>query len=102
MGYFKGTITFQALLWGFLVFIAAVDCELSLASDLFPFVLLLVTVVMVLRVYAMWYQSKIILGVLLGVYIPRVILGCVFAGIYSTPGDYYSGVCQNMCQCRLA
>ena len=50
---------------------------------------------MVLRVYAMWYKSKRILGVLLGVYIPHVVIAWIFTGIYNTPGAYFSGVSEN-------
>jgi hypothetical protein len=50
---------------------------------------------MVLRVYAMWYQSKIIISVLLCIYIPSLITAFTLAGIYATPGAYYSGVSQN-------
>jgi hypothetical protein len=66
-----------------------------LASDLLPLVLQSVTVVMVLRVYAMWYQSKIIISVLLCIYIPHHIIGFTLTGIYNTPGAYFFGVSQN-------
>jgi hypothetical protein len=50
---------------------------------------------MVLRVYAMWYQSKIIISVLLCIYVPCLIIAFTLAGIYETPGAYYSGVSQD-------
>jgi hypothetical protein len=50
---------------------------------------------MVLRVYAMWYRSNIIISVLLCTYIPHLITAFTFAGIYNTPGAYLSGVSQN-------
>jgi energy-coupling factor transporter transmembrane protein EcfT len=78
--------------FSYLLLLLIVSC---LASNLFPIVLQSVTVVMVLRVYAMWYQSKIIIRVLLCIYIPGVIIAFTFAGIYNTPGAYLSGVSQN-------
>lgn len=50
---------------------------------------------MVLRVYAMWYTSKIIIGVLLCLYMPHLIIVCIFDGVYEIPGAYYSGESQN-------
>ena len=66
-----------------------------LASNLFLFVLQSVTVMMVLRVYAMWYTSKIIIGILLCLYMPHLIIVCIFDGVYEIPGAYYSGESQN-------
>ncbi|KAN0093036.1 hypothetical protein V8E55_003820 [Tylopilus felleus] len=53
--------TFQMVTWGKAIFFAAADyCDLKLYI-----------VMMILRVYAMWSQSKRILGVLLLLYVPR-------------------------------
>ena len=46
---------------------------------------------MILRVYAMWNQSKMILRLLLFIYVPQVIVSLVFAGLYNT-GTYLSGM----------
>ena len=40
---------------------------------------------MILRVYAIWNQSKGILYILLFLYVPQVILSFVFAGMYFGP-----------------
>ncbi|KAG9310135.1 hypothetical protein JVU11DRAFT_9750 [Chiua virens] len=45
---------------------------------------------MVLRVYAMWKQSKIILGVLLILYMAQTITAFVFAAFYDNPESYLS------------
>ena len=50
-----------------------------------------ITVVMILRVYAMWNRSKMILCLLLFIYVPQVIVSFVFAGLYNT-GTYLSGM----------
>jgi hypothetical protein len=47
---------------------------------------------MILRVYAMWNQSKRILYILLSIYVPQVILALVSGGIYSNPNTYLSGI----------
>ena len=46
---------------------------------------------MILRVYAMWNRSRIILCVLLLIYIPGVIMNFVVVGIYMNPVTYLSG-----------
>ncbi|KAF8138798.1 hypothetical protein EV363DRAFT_1314817 [Boletus edulis] len=58
--------------WGYIVFLAAAD------------------LVMILRVYAMWDQSRIILGVLLFIYVPQVIVSAVWEGIYNYPNKTIS------------
>jgi hypothetical protein len=45
---------------------------------------------MILRVYAMWGQSRMILGALLFIYVPEVVIVFIFAGIYYSP--YFSGM----------
>jgi uncharacterized protein (DUF697 family) len=60
----------------------------------FSAVLTPVEVVMILRVYAMWGQSKMILGALLFIYVPGVVIGFVFTGIYDNPDVYVSGMSQ--------
>ena len=47
---------------------------------------------MILRVYAMWDCSKMILGVLLLIYVPEVVIACIFTGIYFNPNTYLSGM----------
>ena len=49
---------------------------------------------MILRVYAMWNQSKRILYILLFIYVPQVIVSIVYQGIYSNPNAYFSGMSQ--------
>ena len=46
-----------------------------------------ITVVMILRVYAMWNRSKRILWVLLAIYVPQVISSFVLSGLYNTPNS---------------
>ena len=57
------------------------DCDLKLYI-----------VMMILRVYAMWSQSKRILGVLLLLYVPRVSVAFVFTGIFYGPKTYTSSM----------
>ena len=47
---------------------------------------------MILRVYAIWNQSKRILYILLFIYVPQVILGFVFTGIYDNSNTHLSGL----------
>jgi len=47
---------------------------------------------MILRVFAMWNQSKWVLWVFLVIYMPQVIISLVVAGIYDNPNTYLSGV----------
>ena len=47
---------------------------------------------MILRVYAMWDQSKIILGILLLFYVPQVIVSAVWEGLYNNPNKTISGM----------
>ena len=64
---FEGKIVNCFSLWSFLIFIGAADRKIS---SLFPAQLntLIVAVVMILRVWAMYNQSRIILGMLLMFY----------------------------------
>ncbi|KAI9462730.1 hypothetical protein HD554DRAFT_2175860 [Boletus coccyginus] len=71
-GYSKGTATDVASSWAFSIFLSAAD------------------LVMILRVYAMWNQSKCILWVLVFIYVPQVILSLVVLGIYYNPNTYLS------------
>jgi len=57
--------------WGYMVFLAAAD-------------------LMILRVYAMWDQSKIILAILLLLYVPQVIVSAVWEGLYNIPNKTIS------------
>ena len=52
-----------------------------------------ITVVMILRVYAMWSRSKWILSILLFIYVPQVIVSFILAGIYYNPNTYFLGMC---------
>lgn len=52
----------------------------------------LITVVMILRVYAMWNRSNRILSVLLFIYVPQVIISFIFAGIYYNPNTFFPGM----------
>ncbi|KAF8126716.1 hypothetical protein EV363DRAFT_560190 [Boletus edulis] len=45
---------------------------------------------MILRVFAMWNQSRIILCILLIIYLPQIISIVVFYGIYETPDTHFS------------
>jgi hypothetical protein len=47
---------------------------------------------MILRVYAMWNQSKMILFILLFIYVPQVIVSFVVVGIYYNPNTHLSGM----------
>ena len=47
---------------------------------------------MILRVYAMWNQSKRILCILLFIYVPQIIVSFVFAAIYEDPNTHLSGM----------
>ena len=47
---------------------------------------------MVLRVYAMWNRSKLILGVLLCICILERMTAFVVAGIFFNPNTYLSGM----------
>ena len=51
---------------------------------------------MILRVYAMWNRSKIILGVLLCLYVPQVIATLILTGIYDNPNTYFSSMSLHM------
>jgi hypothetical protein len=53
--------------WGYMLFLAAAD------------------LVMILRVYAMWDQSKIILGILLLFYVPQIIVSVFWEVMYNNP-----------------
>ena len=57
---------------------------------------------MILRVYAMWNQSKSILWILLlFIYMPQTIVTLVIAGIYDNPNTYLSGVSYDKLQMSL-
>lgn len=51
-----------------------------------------ITVVMILRVYAMWDQSKIILGILLLFYVPQIIVSVFWEVMYNNPNGTLSGM----------
>ncbi|KAI9458223.1 hypothetical protein HD554DRAFT_2042139 [Boletus coccyginus] len=63
--------------WGYILFLAAAD------------------LVMILRVYAMWNQSRKILAVLLFIYVPEIIITIVWESVYNSPdGDLSVTVVQ--------
>ena len=90
----KGTIYIIVLQWVLVLYMLVVDRESP--SRAISCVLHSVIVMMLLRVYAMWNRSKIILGVLLLIYIPLNIIIFVFAGVFNNPNTYLSGMCENL------
>jgi len=60
--------------WEFAIFLAAAD------------------LVMILRVFAMWTQSKWIFYSLLFIYVPEAIVSLIFTGIYNNPNTYLSAL----------
>ena len=90
----KGTVSFLLSQWIGTVYFLAVDRE-SPPRAIYS-VLNSVIVMMLLRVYAMWNRSKIILGVLLLIYIPLNIISFVFAGVFNNPNTYLSGMCEDL------
>ena len=58
----------------------------------FSYILISITVVMTLRVYAMWRRSRTILIILLLIYIPGVAMTFVTLGIYFTSNTHFSGM----------
>jgi uncharacterized paraquat-inducible protein A len=85
----EGTVDYTVSAWAFLLFLAAADCELPPLVHFLLFQLQF-EVVMILRIYAMWDQSKRILGALLFIYVPEVVIAFIFTGIYNSP--YFSGM----------
>lgn len=71
---------YMASSWVSPVFFAASECEFSCCNLHFLY-LASITVVMILRVYAMWNQSRTILYVLLFIYVPQIIFAAVLAGL---------------------
>ena len=51
-----------------------------------------ITVVMILRVYAMWNRSKRVLYGLLFIFVPQVIVSLTFTAIYGSNNIYYLGM----------
>ena len=49
---------------------------------------------MILRVYAMWNQSKRILYILLITYVPQVMISFIFTGIFDNPNKYLFSMSQ--------
>ncbi|KAG8219134.1 hypothetical protein J3R82DRAFT_4915, partial [Butyriboletus roseoflavus] len=87
---FQGTVMSVVASWEFAIFYNAADCESRHSSKSFPPTMISITVVMILRVYAMWNRSKAILLVLLLIYVPQVISTLVYIGIYYNPSTYLS------------
>ncbi|KAH0836814.1 hypothetical protein J3R83DRAFT_8579, partial [Lanmaoa asiatica] len=86
----EGTIMYLVAQWAFQIFLTVADRELLHLLTLFPPTLISITVVMILRVYAMWNRSKWILWVLLFIHVSQVIVSSLFAGIYYNPNTYIS------------
>ena len=74
-----------------MIFLSTADCKSLLCLFQLPLTVILITVVMILRVYAMWNRSKWILCLLLFIYIPQVIVTILFAVVYDT-STYLSGM----------
>lgn len=91
-GYIKGTVIILVLSWGFLIFLAAADRELLSTLVLLPLIMFQMTVVMTLRVYAMWNRSNRIFYVLLFIYIPQVVVSVAIPAIYYNPNTHLSGM----------
>ena len=90
----EGTIYFLVLQWTLTLYMLAVDRELPPRA--ISSVLNSVIVMMILRVYAMWNRSKIVLGALLLIYVSLAIIGFVFTGVLDNPNTYLSGMCENL------
>lgn len=86
-------MTYLVVVWAFAVFLSVADCKLS-----YDFQLIRLdenpatTVMMILRVYAMWNRSRRILHFLLFFWTVQTITGVVFAGLYINPATYLSGM----------
>ena len=77
--------------WGYMVFLATADCELLsfLAQSHFVNMHL---VVMILRVAALWNQSRTILAILFLIYVSQVVVNIVWDSVYENPGTSLSGI----------
>lgn len=94
-GYSIGTAIAITTSWEYLIFLSAADCELLYLDFMYMYISQLnfhSPVVMILRVYAMWNQSKWILYFLLCIYGPQVIISLVFTSIFANPNTYLSGM----------
>lgn len=87
----KGTAILLVTVWGYVIFTNTADRKLLSPLDSFSWTMISITVIMILRVYAMWSRSKRILWVLLFAYAPQVIISFGFTGIYENPNTYISG-----------
>ncbi|KAF8437126.1 hypothetical protein L210DRAFT_2356074 [Boletus edulis BED1] len=67
-----GKVMYLSYYWAFFVYLSTAD------------------LLMILRVYAMWNQSRTILCVLLLVYIIQTLVTVVFEGIYTNPNTHFS------------
>ena len=56
---------------------------------------------MILRVYAMWNRSKLILYSLLFISVPQIIVSFIFTGIYDSPNTFLSGMSPAKLQANL-
>jgi len=50
------------------------------------------TVVMILRVYAMWNKSRRILAILLFIYVPEIMVSIIWECVYNNPDGDLSGM----------
>ena len=82
---------FLTSLWTFAVFLFAADRQLLFPLVILCSILIWVTVVMILRVYAIWNQCITILYILLFVYALQVVTTIVFIAIYNDPDTYFPG-----------
>ena len=92
--YLQGTVLFLTCSSAFGVFLIAADRQ----SPRFLIQLSILTsgtVLMLLRVYAVWGQSKLIIGVLLLVLIPTSIAEFVSVGMFISPTVYSIGMLCN-------
>lgn len=89
--YSKGTVIFLVFIWTFLVFLSAADRE-SPYPLIQSLTMRLTTVMMILRVYAVWNRSRKILCVLLFIYMAQTVISIIIAGIYINPNTYMSGM----------
>ena len=96
-GYPKGSGIVFVNQWAFVIFLSAADGEL-LRPFLSPLPLTVISIiaVMIVRMYAMWNQSKRILSLLLFIYVPQVIIAIVLTAVLNT-SKYLTGVsCINL------
>ena len=102
-GYSEGDEIYLVIAWVSAILFAAADCELHNLSPhfIFPCSSFQITVVMILRVYAMWSQSKRVIYTLFFIYVPQVIVSFVARGMYSPNTTNLSGMSQAKLEPKL-